>query len=211
MGEILLIVFLFAPFIGSIARRKPGGDAWKGLTFLTCGAAVGLLYTSNLGLSIIVWFLAGIFALAADGAVQRSAREDAVLAALQEQNRLLRSAQGAQEPESAPLGRPAPKPNAAFWGPPEPQLPAGFVSSRPAPSQATRAPPSATAIAIGVSAICAVPLIFGLLFWLTNVRPSSAPAVARPLAAASGCSLLKGAEWWEKCGPALPSQASSPK
>lgn len=90
-GAVLLMVFFalytFGPSLGLIWR--PGGGPWS--TFCTCcGLAAGATLLFVPILSLILWVFAWVFMGLANSAIRKARKQDAILAAIQDQTRLLR-------------------------------------------------------------------------------------------------------------------------
>src|SRR5947209_2671744 len=102
-GYMLIgLAIVYLPLIVADLGSK-GGGIWKFLSFLLCTIALGAVVPSAIGilfgpviggvslvLGIIAWLFAWACAAAARSAARRDADNKAMLAALQEQNRLLR-------------------------------------------------------------------------------------------------------------------------
>jgi hypothetical protein len=97
-GQIYLLLVLaaaYAPLLVASGRGQPGAGVWKFLTFCCCTLALVLPFAGfgsmlYLGLGIVSWLFAWVFAGVARSSIRRAAVENATLRAIEEQTKLLR-------------------------------------------------------------------------------------------------------------------------
>jgi ABC-type sulfate transport system permease component len=88
---LLVLLVIYLPLV--VTGFRPGSGIWKFLAFAFCTLAIiGSIFVS-LVVGVLCWLIAWVFGGIALGAMRRTAREDRMLKALEEQNRLLQQQQ----------------------------------------------------------------------------------------------------------------------